>query len=109
MKRSFQLRLKEVILNYLICYNNLGYRKRAIPDEFQVVVYLYYISGEGRYCKTANAFGVSLASISSIIRRVLLVVATFLGHQLIKLQKSEVEVNELRYKFLETHGFSQCI
>ena len=109
MERSFLLRLKEVIMNNLICYNNLGYRKRAIPGEFQVVVYLYYKSGEGQYCKSANVFGVSRASISSIIRRVLHVVTTFLGHQLIKLLKSEVEVNELRYKFLETNGFPQYI
>ena len=65
--------------------------------------------GEGQYCKTANAFGVSRPSVSSIIRRVLQVVTTFIGPQLIKLPKSEMEVNELYKKFSESHGFPQCI
>ena len=41
---------------------------REISVEAQVGAYVYYISNEGQYLKTANAFGVSCWSISSIIR-----------------------------------------
>ena len=34
---------------------------------------------------------------------------TFPGQQLIKLPKTEMKVKELVNKFLETHGFRQCI
>ena len=56
--------------------------KRAISVEAQVGAYLYYVTDEGRYRKTANAFGVSRESISSIIRRVSHAVTTFLGRSL---------------------------
>ena len=59
--------------------------------------------------KTAYAFGVSGVSISSTIRRVSHAVTTFLGPQLIKFPKTEMEVKELVNKFLETYGFTQCI
>ena len=83
--------------------------RRPISVEAQAGTYLYYISDEGRYRKTANAFGVSHASISSILRRFLHAVMIFSGPQLIKLPKTEMKVKELVNKFLETHGFLQCI
>ena len=54
-------------------------------------------------------FAVSRVSIPSIIREVSHAVTAFLGPQLIKLLKTELEVKELVNKFLETHGFPQCI
>ena len=45
--------------------------RREISVEAQASAYLYYISDEGRYRKTANAFGVSHALISTIIGRAL--------------------------------------
>ena len=38
--------------------------------EVEVSSFLYYINDEGRYRKTVNAFGISRASISGIVRRV---------------------------------------
>ena len=59
-------------------------RKRArlrtpISIEAQVGSFLYYISDEGRYGKTGNAFGISRASISRIIRGASYAVTTFVG------------------------------
>ena len=59
--------------------------------------------------KSAYAFGVSRASISSTIIRGSHAVATFLGPQLTKLPKTEMEVKELVNQFLVIHGFLQCI
>lgn len=59
--------------------------------------------------KTANGFAVSRALISSIIRKVSHAVMTFLGPQLIKLPKTEMEVKQAVKKFLETNGFPHSI
>eukprot|EP00794_Sanderia_malayensis_P002264 gene2264-2597_t len=42
----------------------------AISVEKQVAVFLYYISDEGMYRKVANAFGISRAAVSLIVRSV---------------------------------------
>ena len=44
--------------------------RSPIDVERQIAVTLYYLSDEGRLRKTANAFGLSRASVSIIIRRV---------------------------------------
>ena len=60
-------------------------REETYPSvEAQVGSFLYYISDEGRYRKTANAFGISRASISGIIRRASHAVMTFVGSKLIR-------------------------
>ena len=70
---------------------------------------MYYIIDEGRYRKTANAFGISRAPISGIIRRVSYAVTAFVGPKLIRLPTTEGEVQELTDGYLEAHGFPQCI
>ena len=72
----------------------------VISVEAQVDSFLYYISDEGRYRKTANAFGMSRASISGIIRRVIYNVTRFLGPKLIKLLTTEGEIQELTDRYL---------
>ena len=83
--------------------------KTPISIEVQVGSFLYHISDEGRYGKTANAFGISWASISGIIRRVSYAVMMFVGPKLIRLPATEGEVQELIDGYLEAHGFPQCI
>ena len=51
--------------------------RTPVSVEAQVGSFLYYISNEGRYRKTANAFGISKASISGIIRRVSYAITAF--------------------------------
>ena len=68
---------------------------------------MYYICDEGRYRETANAFGISRASISEIIRRVSFAVMTFVDPKLIRLPTTEVQ--ELNDGYLEACSFPQCI
>ena len=70
---------------------------------------LYYISNEGPYRKTANAFGISRASISGIIRRVFYAVTTSVDPKLIRLPNTEGEVQELTDGYLAANRFPQCI
>ena len=74
-----------------------------------VCSFLYYINGEGRSGKAVNAFGISRASISRIIRRVACAVTAFLGNKLIRFTTTEGEVQELNDGYLEAHGSAQCI
>ena len=49
----------------------------GLPPLPQVGSFLYYLSNKGRYRKTANAFGISKASISGIIKRISYAVTVF--------------------------------
>ena len=59
--------------------------------------------------KTANAFGISRASVSAIIKRVSYAITTFSGREPIKLPMTVNKVKELTNKFLGTHEFPHCI
>ena len=83
--------------------------RTPISVKAQLGSFLYYISDKGRYRKTANAFGISIASISGNIRRVSYAVATFVGPKLIRLHTTEGEVQVLADKYLEVFGFQQYI
>ena len=83
--------------------------RTPISVAVQVSSFLYYIRDEDRYRKTANAFGISRASISRIIRRVSYAVMTLVGPKLIRLPTTGGEVQELTDRYLEAHGFPQCI
>ena len=61
----------------------------------QLGSFLYYISDKGCYRKTANAFRISRASISRIIRRVSYAVTIFVRPKLTRLPTIEGEVQEL--------------
>ena len=80
-----------------------------ISAEAQVGSFLFYNSDDDRYRKTANAFGISRASISEIIRRASYTVTTFVGAKLIRLPTTEGEVQELTDGYLEARSFPQCI
>ena len=76
---------------------------KPIAVECQVAIFLYYISDEGRYQKTANAFGLSRSSVSILIRKVAKIIIEHLGPELIKLSKTVTEVDALTGNFLNTH------
>ena len=44
--------------------------RKALSVKVRVAVTLYYLSDEGRYRKTVNAFGISVATVSIIVREV---------------------------------------
>ena len=83
--------------------------RNPIAVECQVVIFLYYLSEEGRYQKTANAFGISRSSVSILIQKVAKILAEHLGPELIKLPKPVTEVEALNENFLNARSFPQCL
>ena len=77
--------------------------------EKQVVVTLYYLSDEGYLRKTTNAFGISQASTSIIIRRVAQAISMHMGPKCITLPKTEKAVKDKITKFFSVHGVPQCL
>ena len=83
---------------------------RALIDvERQVAMTLYYLSDEGRLRKTANAFGVSRAFVSIVIRRVTRAIATFLGPNYIQLPFTEDAVENKVKNFFSRYSIPQCL
>ena len=83
--------------------------RKPISTEYQIASFLYYISDEACYRKTANAFGISRGSESLIIRKVSKAIVEYLGKDYMKLPETVAEVKNLTQTFLEHHGFPQCI
>ena len=83
--------------------------RATVSVEKQVAVFLYYTADEGRYRKVANAFGISKATVSTIIRRVAQAITFHLGPKYIKLPKTEEEVRTAASRFYAKFGFPQCI
>ena len=83
--------------------------RRPISVEKQVAVLLYFLSDEGRYRKTANAFGIGRTTVSKIVRKVSLVIRRELGLQFVKLPAGEEDVQSLASNFYQCHSFPQCI
>ena len=83
--------------------------RRPISTERQITSFLYYISDEARYRKTTNTFGISRGLVSLIIRKVSKAIIEFLGKDYMKLPETVAGVENLTQKFLEHHGFPQCI
>ena len=75
--------------------------------EAQVGSFLYYISDENYYRKTANAFGISRASFSRTIRKISYTITTFVGPKLVSLPTAEIQ--ELTDKYIQLHSFQQCV
>ena len=76
--------------------------RKSISTEFQIASFLYYISDETRYSKTANAFGISRGSVSLIIRKVSKAIVEFLGKDYMKLPETVAEVENLTQIFFRT-------
>ena len=83
--------------------------RRPISVEKQVAVLLYFLSDEGRYRKTANAFGIARTTVSKIVRTTCLVIRRELRSKLIALPTSNQDVESLAANFYRHHGFPQCI
>ena len=83
--------------------------RKPIDVETLVAVTLYYLSDEGRLRKTANAFGLSRAAVSVVVRRVCRAVATYLGPKYISLPTSEEAVHDLVGNFMRKHEMPQCL
>mgnify|MGYP002804379298 FL=1 len=104
-ERSFN-HLCDELMPYLQKQN--AHLRKALSVKVRVAVTLYYLSDEGRYRKTANAFGISVATVSIIVREVCRAV-TFLGRKYISLPTTSHDVQHYVSNFYLRHGFPQCI
>ena len=77
--------------------------------ERQVALTLYYLSDEGRLCKTANAFGLSRSCVSITIRGVCYAISMCLGPKYIKFPTTEVAVSDVTLHFFNRYGVPQCL
>ena len=76
----------------------------------RVAITLYYLSSdEGRFRKTANAFGISRQSVSKVVREVCKAIAIHIGPEYIHLPTTEEDVKDLAARFHLAHGFPQCL
>ena len=83
--------------------------RTPVSAEVQIGSFLYFVSDEGRYRKTANAFGISRASVSGVIRRESYAITKSVDPKLIRSPTSQEEFQVLTDRYLEAHGFLQCI
>ena len=67
---------------------------KSASVEMQVAVTIYRLSDEGKFSKTANAFGIAKNTVSVIIRRVTKAISNHLAERCIKFPRTEEEVNE---------------
>ena len=103
--------------NFLELYNELlPFIKRQttvmrapVQVERQVALNLYYPSDKGRLRKTANAFGLSRASVSVTIRKVTTAISLHIGSKYIKLPFTKDAVLDKVAKFHEAFAFPQCL
>ncbi|XP_030594603.1 putative nuclease HARBI1 [Archocentrus centrarchus] len=83
---------------------------RAPVDALtKVACTIYYLSDEGRLRKTANAFGLSRATVSIIIRQTCHAISVHLGPKYIQLPFTEPEAQRLVNGFQDAHGMPQCL
>ena len=75
----------------------------------KVAITLYYLSDEGRFRKTANAFDISRQSVSKVVREVCKAIAIHIGPEYIHLPTTEKDVKDLVARFHLAHGFPQCL
>ena len=80
-----------------------------VSVETQVALTLYYLSDEGRLRKTANAFGLSRACVSIIIRRVTRAITVHLGPNYIKFPMTENAVKNCVTNFFNAFSIPQCL
>ena len=101
--------LKELCNKLKLYLQKKSTRMRApISVETQVASFLYYISYERQYKKTASSFGISRASVSVIIQRVFYSIVKYLSSDYMKVAKSTTKVEHSTSLFLDT-GFPRCL
>ena len=75
----------------------------------KVAITLYYLSDEGRFRKTANAFGISRQSVSKVVREACKEIAIYIGPEYIHLPTTEEDVKDLVARVRLAHDFPQCL
>ena len=107
MSRTSFFRLCELLQPYI--ERQVTIMRRPVSVETQIAVTLYYLSDEGRLRKVANAFGISRACCSVIVRRVSFAITSHLGPLYIKLPMTEDSVKEKVTGFFTAFSLPQCM
>ena len=81
----------------------------SVEKQVHVAVTLYYLSDEGGFRKSANAFGIAQSTASTIIRSVSYALTVYLGPKYIKLPVTEEEVKEKVENIYRVFGVPQYI
>ena len=79
-----------------------------IPFRKRVAITIYYLVDEGRYHRTANAFGVSRAAVLVLVREVCCAISLHLGPKYIKMPTTNEYVLKAVEEFEKEFGFPQC-
>jgi hypothetical protein len=107
MSRASLVALSEELCPYI---DGQSTTMRAPVDTVKkVAVTLYYLSDEGRLRKTANAFGLSRPTVSTVIRETCKAISIHLGPKYIKMPFTEPEAEDLVLRFHRAHGMPQCL
>ena len=88
---------------------NVTRLRLPIPFRKRVAITIYYLVDEGRYRKTANAFGVSRSAVSVIVREVCHAISLYLGPKYIKMPTTYEDVLKAVEEFEKRFGFPQCL
>ena len=106
ISRRNLLKLSELLQPYI---EGKTTRMRCPVDVTKkVACTLYYLSDEGCFRKTANAFGLSCQVVSKIKREVWRAMILHLGSEYVKLPSTVAEMEDLVKYFYNNHGFPQC-
>ena len=90
-------------------YKNITKLRVPIPFTKCVAIAIYYMVDECRYCKPANALGVSRATVSVIVREVCHAISLHLGPKYVKMPATEEDVSKAVQEFEKKLGFPQCL
>ena len=69
--------------------------RKALADDEQVAVTLYYLADEGRMQKVANAFGRAKNTVSGVVKRVTHAISSVMGPKYVRHPQTEEEVEEM--------------
>ncbi|XP_028405233.1 uncharacterized protein LOC114527736 [Dendronephthya gigantea] len=95
-------------LNQLIAPNLTSPNYRVISSTKKVGIALYYLKDTGSLSMTANAFNVSICTVSKIIREVCSAITYKLGPKYVKLPQTAEDMIEKASEFLSKYGMHQA-
>lgn len=95
-------------LNPYIAPNPTSPNHRALTSMKKLGITLYYLKDTGSLSMTANAFGISICTVSKVIREVCSAITYKLGPKYVRLPQTEEEMIEKASEFLSKYGMQQA-
>lgn len=112
-KKNFRMSMQQFgqfanELNSWIATDPTSPNHRAISSMKKFGITLYYLKDTGSLSMTANAFGISICTVSKVIREVCSAIAYKLGLKYVRLPQTEEEMIEKASEFLSKYGMHQA-